>query len=524
MRPKIIFVFLSVVFTLTSVSLSQADDSSNRYHAEYLKSKEIEANAENWIQQRLNHFDALDRRRWLQKYKKSDAFYKHGGPVVLYVGGESRIGKLWLNSSQLIMKTVREYGAMLFYLEHRYYGESKPTNDTSVRNLRFLSSQQALKDLVYFIQNMTEKHDGHLKKWILFGGSYPGALAVWARLKFPHLIYGVVAASPPLEAKLFFNEYLESVNDTLYKYGGSTCHSALGEANRQIASLMETGEGKEKLRKIFNLCNASDLNGNSMGLFYSIMNNQIENVVQYSRGNIIVDKPMYITLNKMCDILTNKSIGTEIYRLQKVIDIRNNSTECITTTFTEYTAYDRNTSWGEQSSSRVWLYQACSEFGWFQTVSRQPFQHVQESFPTALCLRLFGPELEEEDVVNGPAQTNLNYGGKKVADVVTHTVIFNGGVDPWHKVSYSKSNVRIDTEKLLSYDEEKKTISPFSNPDESNQLRKDEYFYNPFGFSSIFVAESSHAEVLSSDMQRDSIELRNSRTAILRLVSLWLGK
>ena len=42
-----------------------------------------------------------------------------------------------------------------------------------------------------------------------FGGSYPGSLSAWMRLRFPHLVSGSVSSSGPLFAKLDFSEYLQ---------------------------------------------------------------------------------------------------------------------------------------------------------------------------------------------------------------------------------------------------------------------------------------------------------------------------
>lgn len=69
----------------------------------------------------------------------------------------------------------------------------------------YLSSEQALADLAYFIKGMTVKYDiPDGTKWIAFGGSYSGALAAWLRAKYPHLIHGAVSTSAPLLAKADF--------------------------------------------------------------------------------------------------------------------------------------------------------------------------------------------------------------------------------------------------------------------------------------------------------------------------------
>ena len=66
---------------------------------------------------------------------------------------------------------------------------------------------QALEDMAHFISSMSDEHG--LSTWITFGGSYPGALSAWMRLKFPDLVTGAVASSAPVHAKLDFHEYLQ---------------------------------------------------------------------------------------------------------------------------------------------------------------------------------------------------------------------------------------------------------------------------------------------------------------------------
>jgi hypothetical protein len=65
----------------------------------------------------------------------------------------------------------------------------------------YLNSEQALSDLAYFIEKMNEKYELDSSiRWVTFGGSYPGSLAAWSRVKFPHLIHAAVSASGPLIA------------------------------------------------------------------------------------------------------------------------------------------------------------------------------------------------------------------------------------------------------------------------------------------------------------------------------------
>jgi len=51
-----------------------------------------------------------------------------------------------------------------------------------------LNVDQALADLAYFIETKKRERNLQTSPVIVFGGSYAGNMAAWARLKYPHLI------------------------------------------------------------------------------------------------------------------------------------------------------------------------------------------------------------------------------------------------------------------------------------------------------------------------------------------------
>ena len=114
---------------------------------------------------------------------------------------------------------AREFGALVVALEHRYYGKSQPFDEITTDNLAFLSSGQALLDAVAFSVFIAGALRGApacprrppaprpspspaaalaasgvacSSPWIVFGGSYAGALAAWTRAFFPDF-HGAVA-------------------------------------------------------------------------------------------------------------------------------------------------------------------------------------------------------------------------------------------------------------------------------------------------------------------------------------------
>lgn len=130
---------------------------------------------EKWIEQRLDHLNPQDDRRWMMRYLENDVHYREGGPIFIYVGGEWTISSGSISAGTHIYDLAREHNGTLFYTEHRYYGQSHPTNNTSTENLRFLSVDQALADLAFFITHIKSSSPSLANSGVIMvGGSYSG--------------------------------------------------------------------------------------------------------------------------------------------------------------------------------------------------------------------------------------------------------------------------------------------------------------------------------------------------------------
>ena len=78
-----------------------------------------------WFDQKLNHFDDADLRRWKQRYFVNASSFRPGGPVFVNIGGEGRLSPLWVAVGHMV-ELANKYGALVLSLEHRFYGDSHP--------------------------------------------------------------------------------------------------------------------------------------------------------------------------------------------------------------------------------------------------------------------------------------------------------------------------------------------------------------------------------------------------------------
>ena len=83
---------VGTIFVLLAFSQVQAFRMSRRHFLHHLPPPETEnlkvAPQEQFFDQILNHFDAIDSRRWPQRFWENWENHKEGGPMFIMIGGE----------------------------------------------------------------------------------------------------------------------------------------------------------------------------------------------------------------------------------------------------------------------------------------------------------------------------------------------------------------------------------------------------------------------------------------------------
>ena len=233
------------------------------------------------------------------------------------IGGEAAQSPSWIvNGEAEWTHLAREVGAMTFLLEHRFYGKSQPTSDLSFASLKYLTSEQALADANNFIIEMNNKFNYTNPRWIVFGGSYAGALTAWIRQVYPNNVYAAVASSGPVQAVVDMTGYLEVVYHALNNYNPD-CASSLHNGMLQINQLVKTDPGRSQLSSLFKTCSSLSSDPDDIAYFYEAILSNYMSIVQYSGdNNILYD--VLLTIPELCKKQLDVSVGDDMARIAHV--------------------------------------------------------------------------------------------------------------------------------------------------------------------------------------------------------------
>eukprot|EP00966_Prymnesium_polylepis_P143607 3315097-Prymnesium_polylepis.2 len=247
---------------------------------------------EHYLEQNIDHFnwapplgDELVT-TYGQRFFVNDQWWSGpGGPVFFYFGNEDNV-ELYVNHTGLMWESAAEFGALLVFGEHRYYGKSLPYSDGTPGCMSYLTMEQAMADQAYLIDHLSRPFGIEPKtvlyqwlrcgyplrrKWgasdsaiIGFGGSYGGMLGSWFRVHYPNAVDGVIAASAPiwsftgLDPPYDYNAFNQGVTRDASSEGGASdaCKANLKQAWPRVLAAGQTAAGRKLLGESFRTCSA----------------------------------------------------------------------------------------------------------------------------------------------------------------------------------------------------------------------------------------------------------------------------
>ncbi|MDR3502784.1 MAG: S28 family serine protease [Legionella sp.] len=411
--------FISLCASLCALSLSSHAGAVERYMQQQLEAKNslntVTPTQQYNFQQLINHNDPASG-TFAQRYYIDERYGpENDAPVFFYICGEATCTPNALNGA--IRHYAQKFHAKLIALEHRYYGASIPVARLSAKNLRFLTTEAALDDLAYFQRHISQQKNW-TGSWIAFGGSYPGSLSAYYRLKFPYLVTGALASSAPVMAKEDFIEYDQHVTEMV----GPHCAEQMREVVHAVEASLDDVHQLAQMKELFGASKVDD----PVDFLYLI-------------ADIGAGAVQYGEKDEFCATLSS-SVSPLVGYAEMAHKLYQNS-GLSAVDFTAQGAMDETVNTNAQGlSMRQWYYQSCTEYGYWQNAHPNPELSTRSAlinldYHHQVCKRLFQ--------LTQPAQTStlnatLYY---PIMDSLVSKIFFtNGEQDPWSTLSLAEKN------------------------------------------------------------------------------------
>ncbi|XP_076177108.1 lysosomal Pro-X carboxypeptidase [Ptiloglossa arizonensis] len=351
---------------------------------------------------------------------------ENNAPIFFYTGNEGNI-ETFAQNTGFMWEIAPDFGALLIFSEHRYYGESLPYGNksyTDFQKLGYLTSEQALADFIDLIQYLRSNPKNAHSPVIVFGGSYGGMLSSWIRMKYPHIVQGAIASSAPI---LHFTGIVECeaaarIIQLDFKKADPSCPKLIRKSWNAITNILSNDAGKMWLSDNWKLCqplkNASDikqLKSYLQDIYFNLA------MVNYpNKANFLAPLPAY-PVNAVCKHLTNESLtGKELVTaIHNAINV-----------FTNYTGEVKCLDFNDaqpELDARGWPYQACTEMvmpfcsdGVNDMFEPNPWNFDEYS---KNCIQKYSVKPQPNLICKQYGCTDLS--------TATNIVFSNGLLDPW---------------------------------------------------------------------------------------------
>ncbi|TBU30170.1 serine carboxypeptidase S28-domain-containing protein [Dichomitus squalens] len=402
----------------------------------------------------LDHFGnatgTFKNRHWV-----NDTYYKPGGPVFLFDSGEQNAEPLLpyylqeYHGLSATMRLAKRYSGVAILWEHRYYGDSLPfpvNENTTAEQWQFLTTDQALEDVVYFANRFTlhsaradasadtssasneithnPLHPSNTP-WIWLGGSYPGCRGALLRVRNPETIFAVWASSAPVHAQIDMASYYKAAERSLTR----NCSADWVAVTRFVDDTLANGTAAEATNLKFKLLRARE---------DGITKEQAANASDESAAGVLMDPLNFYqyygfkdSVLPFCNVAQTQKFTATPFETGLAaslgIDVALNA---FLTGIKQvnYAAIPGNAD--DPVQDRSWMWQYCSEWGFYQRGDPDNPLSIETSFRS---LERFQEECNTafpEGLPSAPAVAHINkYGGWNMTP--SNVLFTNGEFDPW---------------------------------------------------------------------------------------------
>ncbi|KAL1702481.1 serine carboxypeptidase S28-domain-containing protein [Schizophyllum commune] len=441
---------------LADASYSAQDSRQQAYTSQEPLNQAYEEFPAQWFEQPLDHFNNETGDTFGQRYWVNKRHYVPGtnAPVIVLDGGEtSGEDRLPFLDTGIVEILTRATGGVGVVLEHRYYGETKPVQNLTTDSLRFLTNEQSAADSANFMANV--KFDGIDEDltapgtpWIYYGGSYAGARAAHMRVLYPDLVFGAIASSAVTHADITNWQYMEVIR----RSAPEACARHLENSIQTIDAILSRGGFPARaLKALFGLSGLEHDDD-----FASVLSSPLG----YWQAKCWDPKFGSTAFEDFCEVLGKAPAGhleaLEYGHEERMVDVGDELTldfsvlnyakyirenvvsRCTDNTIEEcfgsyddsqYLATDLDQTW------RLWLFQVCTQWGYFTTAPPDPSHPrilsklITLAHESKICKQAFPPG-KHFTVPSMPNVTAVNVLGD--FDIrAERLAIIDGEVDPW---------------------------------------------------------------------------------------------
>ena len=357
---------------------------------------------------------------------------------------------------------MKQFNGVGVVLENRYYGTSCPFNTSSTDELLYLTTEQVIADFDLFARKVTLPGVTDINApntpWILYGGSYPGALSAFTKKKYADTFHGAISSSGTIHAQLEYPQWYNPIQ----LLAPRDCVASINDIVDKMDSLVKSKNNAaiQQLKELFGLSALEDIRDFAQTIAFPIGGPFIyptftwqeinwnperghKDFFDFCRNVTDISAPANNTeadskLAKYTNGQSWKNLGNYAAYIKRVVlplcpSGQYNSADCFGT--------QNQTHWADTTNNyvRSYLYSTCTEMGAYQAA--QPYGQkslisrvIDKDYTQQWCTWAF-PKGTYNSIPSTPDLERWNvYGDFNFS--AENLLFVDGTADPWKDLCY----------------------------------------------------------------------------------------